>query len=340
MNKNKYLSYQEAKAFIQPLGINGVKGWIEYAKSGQKPDNIPYSVYEVYKNKGWISLRDFLGTEKVSKERAYINYDEAKIFVHALKIEGHKEWIAYTKSGQKPDNIPIHAYRTYKGKGWISWGDFLGTGRINNKDRVYLSYDEAKAFVQTLRIKGHQGWREYAKSGQKPDNIPTDAYKTYQGKGWTSWGDFLGAGRINNKDRVYLTYDEAKAFIKPLRINGVKGWIEYAKSGQKPDNIPHAVHTVYSNKGWTSWGDFLGAGRVYLTYDEAKAFVQTLRIKGHQGWIAYTKSGQKPDNIPHAVNAVYKNKGWTSWGDFLGTGKAAKQKRFFHLSQSEGIMKI
>ena len=203
MNKNKYLSYDEAKDFIKPLRINGVKGWNEYATSGHKPDSIPYSVHKAYKNKGWISWRDFLGTEKVGKERAYLTYDEAKIFVHALKIEGHKEWIAYTKSGQKPDNIPIHAYRTYKGKGWISWGDFLGTGRINNKDRVYLSYDEAKIFVQTLGIKGHKVWLEYAKSGQKPNNIPTNAYKTYQGKGWASWGDFLGTGRAAKQKRFF-----------------------------------------------------------------------------------------------------------------------------------------
>ena len=78
----------------------------------------------------------------------------------------------------------------------------------------------------------------------------------------------------------------------------------------------------------------------YLSYDEAKDFIKHLRINGVREWIAYAKSGQKPDNIPHAVHTVYSNKGWTSWGDFLGAGRAAKQKRFFQISQSEGIMKI
>jgi len=36
------------------------------------------------------------------------------------------EWREYCKSGKKPINIPASPDKTYKNKGWISWGDFLG----------------------------------------------------------------------------------------------------------------------------------------------------------------------------------------------------------------------
>src|SRR5262249_23657054 len=35
------------------------------------------------------------------------------------------------------------------------------------------------------------------------------------------------------------------------------------------------------------------------------------------------RSRKKPDDIPNALHMVYKSEGWTSWGDWLGTGTVA-----------------
>ena len=35
------------------------------------------------------------------------------------------EWVAYTKSGQKPDDIPAYSSGTYKDKGWVGFADWL-----------------------------------------------------------------------------------------------------------------------------------------------------------------------------------------------------------------------
>jgi hypothetical protein len=58
-------------------------------------------------------------------------------------VEEYKEW---AKSKGKPKNMPADPYRVYKNEGWISWGDWLGTGNKARKD--FLSYGEAKKYVQ------------------------------------------------------------------------------------------------------------------------------------------------------------------------------------------------
>lgn len=35
-------------------------------------------------------------------------------------------WLEFCKSGKKPINIPSNPEEFYKGKGWISWEDFIG----------------------------------------------------------------------------------------------------------------------------------------------------------------------------------------------------------------------
>jgi hypothetical protein len=38
----------------------------------------------------------------------------------------------------------------------------------------YLTFEEARAFVHKLGLKGEKEWKVYYKSGKKPSNIPTN----------------------------------------------------------------------------------------------------------------------------------------------------------------------
>ena len=60
---------------------------------------------------------------------------------------------------------------------------------------IFLPYEEAEAFVRKLGLKSQCDWYKYCKSGKKPENIPSHPEKTYKGKGWNGWGDWLGTGR-------------------------------------------------------------------------------------------------------------------------------------------------
>ena len=46
--------------------------------------------------------------------------------MHALNLKSGKEWSAYCRSGQKPNDIPAGPAHAYADNGWGGWGDWLG----------------------------------------------------------------------------------------------------------------------------------------------------------------------------------------------------------------------
>jgi len=308
-----YRSFEEAREFAQSLNLKGTKEWVEYKKSGNKPDDIPATPSHVYKDKGWKGMGDFLGTENIYKKE-YRSFEEAREFAQSLNLKSGNEWFGYARSKKRPNDIPINANKIYKDKGWKGMGDFLGSGNIASKSRVYRSFKEAREFAQSLNLNGKKEWFEYARSGKKPDDIPATPNEVYKDKGWKGWGDFLGTGSIHHKDRTYRSFKKARAFAQSLNLKGHKEWQEYCKSGKKPDDIPATPNQIYKGKGWKNWGGFLGTGNIankggtFRSFGEARRFIHSLNLKGVEEWKEYIKSGKKPKDIPSHPNRVYRIK--------------------------------
>ena len=175
------------------------------------------------------------------------SYQQARKFAHSLKLKNRDGWNQYCKSGKKPADIPTSSNLVYKDKGWKGWGDFLGTGNVNSRNIQFRSYKEAQEFVRKLGIKSKTEWEKYCKSGDKPDNIPSDPKNNYK-KEWKGWGIFLGTGNLRPQDRKYRQIKEAREFVRKLNLKNYREWEEYCKSGDKPDDIPAAPWEVY--KEW------------------------------------------------------------------------------------------
>jgi hypothetical protein len=259
--------------------------------------------------------------------KKFRDFESAREFVRALNLKGVSEWEVYCKSGDKPDDIPSHPNVTYKNKGWQNWGDFLGTGRIADQYNIYRSFTEAREFVRALNLKGQKEWREYCTSGNKPSDIPQKVERTYK-KDFKGYGDWLGTGNIHNRDKQFCSFKEAREFVRMLKLKNQKEWKEYCKFSEKPNDIPSNPNHVYKND-FKGMGDWLGTGNIkssdkqFLTFTEAREFVQSLGLKNNKEWNEYYKSGEKPDDIPSAPARTYKNSGWTDLGDWLGTGNIA-----------------
>ena len=64
----------------------------------------------------------------------FLPFEEAREFVHGLKLKSLREWQAYCHGdlkdtkGLRPPDIPSHPDMVYKGKGWKGYPDFLGYG--------------------------------------------------------------------------------------------------------------------------------------------------------------------------------------------------------------------
>ena len=194
----------------------------------------------------------------------------------------------------------------------------------------FLPFAEAREFVHKLGLEKQKEWYEYCKSGDKPENIPSNVHYVYR-KEWKDWSDWLGTGYISLQNRTYLPFEEARNFVRKLGLKNSVEWSAFCKSGKKPQNIPMAANDVY-NEDWKGFGDWLGTGKIatqnvkYRTFHEARAFVRKLKLNSQHDWEEYCKSGKKPQDIPQKAYRTYRTE-WKGFGDWLGTNFVATQKR-------------
>jgi len=97
-----YRAFKEAKQFVHNLGLKSRSQWLQYCKSSEKPNDIPtYPQDSIYKSK-WKGWGDWLGTGRIANQAiVYRPFEEARKFVHALRIENVEDWSNYCKSGNK-----------------------------------------------------------------------------------------------------------------------------------------------------------------------------------------------------------------------------------------------
>lgn len=193
-SKNKqFKDFKEARAFVVGLGLKSRKEWLEYCKSGNKPKDIPAQPQQVYKDKGWISMGNLLGTKIIgTRNKKFRSFEDARRFVRSLGLKSLKEWKTYCQSGDKPTDIPSAPDISYQDKGWEGFGDWLGTGSVSNLQKKFRSFEDARIFVRSLGLKSGKEWKAYCKSGDKPTDIPSNPSKSYQKKGWVSSRDWFG----------------------------------------------------------------------------------------------------------------------------------------------------
>ncbi len=254
--------------------------------------------------------------------------------MHQLQLKSRKEWSEWAKSESRPDDIPFNPHRAYKDNGWISFGDWFGTGTIAVFNRSYRDFDKARDFVRQLNLKDGKAWLEWVNSGNKPDDIPAYPDSFYKDKGWISLGDWLGSGKVANRNTSYRSFLEARHFVHQLNLKSRKEWTDWAKSESRPKDIPAAPSNAYK-EGWTGWGDWLGTGtiahfnRTYRKFEEARNFVRQLELRNSQEWSDWAKNDSKPDDIPADPYSVYKDQGWLGMGDWIGTGTVAVFNRVY-----------
>jgi len=330
----KYRPFAQARAFVRNLRLKSGSEWRAFTKSGKLPADIPAGPLRVYHDAGWTGIGDWLGTRSIATHlRQYRPFGRARAVARRLKLRSKTEWNEFTKSGKLPADIPTDPPRVYSDAGWVGWGDWLGTGRISNRERQFRPFSKARAFARSLNLKGVAEWKSFTTSGKLPADIPANPAGTYAQAGWVGMGDWLGTGNIANMRRQFRSFTEAREFAHTLNLTGREEWRAFAKSGKLPTDIPTAPERTYKDKGWVGFGDWLGTGRIpnkdksFRPFAAARAFVRSLKLKSHAEWRAYYKSGKLPADIPTDPLRIYANEGWAGFGDWLGTGRTANQLR-------------
>lgn len=349
---HKWRAFEQAREFARSLKLQNRSEWKLFCRSGllekgTLPDDISIQPDQVYKHKGWKSWGDWLGTGSVwPGYRQFRPFEDARAFARSTTLKTQTEWRQFCRdnrsdTGKLPSDIPSNPDHIYKSTGWISWGDWLGTGSIAPKDRKFRSFKEARQFARSLHLTNYAEWRQFCKgelaeSGILPENIPSNPNLTYANEGWKGYGDWLGTGRLANHEREFRPFKDARRFVRSLGLAGKEDWSKYCRGehsekGPIPADIPATPERVYREQGWAGYGDWLGTGRIanhlreYRDFQEARAFVRSLGLRSEKDWRRFCggklpQLGTRPSDIPANPPGVYKGRGWKGWGDWLGTG--------------------
>ena len=276
-----YRSFRAARAFARSLGLKNGYEWSDFAKGnlpgkGALPGDIPAAPFTVYIKDGWKGMGDWLGTGNIAATKyKWLSFKKARSFVQKLGLRGQREWVKYCKGempeiGIRPPNIPTDPRVVYGEKGFVGYGDWLGTGAVQTNKRVFRSFKEARKFARGLCLKNSSEWFAFCRGdlqrtkGKRPGDIPTSPKVVYVNKGWEGFGDWLGTGAVGKTKRVFRSFKDARKFARKLGLKSYAEWGAYCRGdfqrtkGKLPKDIPKDPRSAYKNKGWLSVGDWLG----------------------------------------------------------------------------------
>ena len=352
--KLSWRPFEEAREYIRTLDLKSQTEWNAYSagelahSKGKIPFDIPLNPRGAYKDKGWTSMGDWLGTGTVAPNlKIYRAFKDARSFARDLNLLNGDEWRAYcagtTNHPEKlPDDIPKHPDQTYADRGWAGMGDWIGNGFIAHTQRDFVNFSDARAFARSLGLASESEWNAYCKGeihGKPPlpATIPKAPWSKYKRTGWTGIGDWLGTGVVSAQNRKYWDYQTAQSFVLGLGLKSQNEWQLYVQGKlsnlpPKPIELPGSPDKIYKGKGWCGLGNWLGTGkvadqlRVYRPFEDALRYVRSLKLKTGRDWRKLCVSG-KPEDIPAKPDITYRGKGWVSMGHWLGTGSIAPRLR-------------
>jgi predicted helicase len=161
-------AFKDVVRTIRPLAVNDSR-IIDYFRAVSE-GNIPSSggpvVFESLARKS-ISVDEeklndsiYLNVWEKLARASWRPFEQAREFIHSLKLKSGNEWREFAKSGELPLDIPASPLKVYESSGWSGMGDWLGTGTIATRDRVFRPFAEARTYVLSLSLKGESEWRK------------------------------------------------------------------------------------------------------------------------------------------------------------------------------------
>jgi hypothetical protein len=217
--------------------------------------------------------------------------------------------------------------------------DWLGIKSRWVSDKVILNYQEAIEFVHKLKIANWQEWRFYIKDENFPEFIPKQPNQYYINSGWVNWGEWLGNGKIATNQKVFMTFEEARDFVRKLGLKNSSEWRKYCTN--KPSNLPSNPEKTYRELGWISFSDFIGVktkrhkDQILLSFEDSLEFARSLGLKNEKEWRNWKKHNTVPDNIPPKPEVYYKDSGWCGYSFWLKNEEQISNSKKNFLSFNE-----
>jgi hypothetical protein len=208
-NKDNYYRYDELKKIVKINNIRTKNEYIEkYKMLSNSTKKAPLNPYTFYGKEIWKNWSEFLSKPIYKKKinNIYYDYETCKKVIQDKKIESKSDFYKKIKELIIENNkIPYSPQTIYEDK-WEGWGEFLGTGRVSDNQKLYKSFEDAKLWARSLNLKMVKEWRQLNLS-ELPKDIPKKPEKTYKDGGWIDYYDWLG---IDKKEKI--SYGEKKIY--------------------------------------------------------------------------------------------------------------------------------
>lgn len=248
-NQNReFYSFETSREKVRKLNIGSITDWKKRRRRNEIDERIPSNPNHTYKS-DWISWNDWFGNDKVSSNEIaarFISHDKAREFLKDKNLKSWPEYKNFIKKN-KIDFLPPNPSNSYKTK--IKIEEYLNFEKID-----YFNFQESKDHIRDTGIKTQRQYQEARELGKISKRFPSNPDRFYKND-WSTWGDWVGTGRVANQNKDFYSFSELKDRIQVLKINSVPEWKVFIQ-GCKDPRIPHAPQFIYSE--WTSWGDFLG----------------------------------------------------------------------------------
>lgn len=272
------------------------------------------TAFLAYLNSGRLFATD----QAIYDAASWRSFPEALKYARGLNLRSQRHWREHHLKVGYPSDLPVSLDKAYVTE-WKGWGHFLGTNRRRKGDEEFVSYEEAKAYAQSIGVKTLAAWKEL----DLPANIPRGPSAYYRSM-WST-EDFFG--------KKMRTFDEARIWARASGISSSTKWRRAHKAGVMPEDLPGAPDDYY-RAAWQGWGNFLGTEskvggqfgfrKAWRPFAFARIFARASGIATSKAWKA---NRDLPADIPRCPNAVYEE--WVSWADWFGTRKNRKQWRPF-----------
>jgi hypothetical protein len=124
--------------------------------------------------------------------------------------------------------------------------------------RRWLPFKQARKLARSLGLQSTAAWNEVAKSPQRLMGVPSSPgsyYAEFFPDEWRGLPDFLGY--VSKRERKWRPFNQARRFMRSLRLRSQPEWQKFCQSGRKPADIPTEPRVIYKSE-FRGLPDFLG----------------------------------------------------------------------------------
>ena len=293
---------------------------------------------------------EFVGSNPRNRGGDFMPFEEARAYMRPLNLSGHKEWVAWCRTGARPPGIPSAPYRTYASQGWRGLVHFLGNAGQASSDEAedggdgdddvvggvdgdddesdLLEYQAARQDV-AMRDRGSESdiYNEsdggvYNDSGSDGDGSEVDTSTA-----------LATEARAGEHSTQFWPIAKAQAYVRGLNMATAKEWEAWSKSGARPAGVPSNPQRTYQHTGWSTWRHWLGTDTATDTARDTTASKQS----GPQSTQDYINHGPRhthdgPGSQPLHIESDHAGAGDEYFGDGAYFGDANEE----HVGLADG----